>query len=97
MRIVGTVRKSTATQRIAEDTVQNQTANISWGSCSHQSSVDPMGEDQSGKEIIFLSRMDNWKRLLLKSMGLGIGIGLGFALALGSYAWYSSRPKPSKA
>jgi len=56
-----------------------------------------MGEDQSGKEIIFLSRMDNWKRLLLKSMGLGIGIGLGFALALGSYAWYSSRPKPSKA
>jgi len=38
----------------------------------------------------------NWRRFTLKWLSVGLGFGLAVVMALGSFIWYSSRPKPPK-
>jgi hypothetical protein len=41
--------------------------------------------------------MPLWKRLLIRSAGLGAGFALTLVVSLGTWSWYSHRPKPDLA
>jgi|SRR5579863_4857975 len=40
--------------------------------------------------------MPLWKKILLQSVGIGAGIAITLCAVIGSWIWYSDRPKPPK-